>query len=89
MKKIIFKNISIGDFDRIKDFCFNNLKPGGNTYFISAFKEAKIILENINRNEYIPVIILLTDGLDNHPNDTINYLKNDVSIFIKLIILFI
>ena len=87
--KTIFENISIGDFDRIKDFCFNNLKPGGTTIFTNAFKEAKKILENINRNEYIPVIILLTDGLDDYPNDTINYLKDDVSIFIKLIILFI
>ena len=81
----IFENISIGDFDKIKDFCFNNLKAYGNTNFFKAFKEAKVILENIDRKDYIPVILLLTDGLDGCPNDTINYLKNDVSIFIIFI----
>ena len=36
----------------------------GETYFTNAFKEAKTIIDNINRNEHIPVIILLTDGHD-------------------------
>lgn len=76
-----FDNISISEFDRIKEFCFNNLKPSGGTHFLNAFKEAKKILDNINRNEYIPVIILLTDGLDAESENTINYLKNDVSKF--------
>ena len=77
----IFENISISEIDRIKEFCFNNLKPSGGTYFINAFKEAKTILDNINRNEYIPVIILLTDGLDGELKKTIEYLKNEVSKF--------
>ena len=85
----IFENISISEFDTIKDFCFNNLKPAGNTYFINAFKEAKVILENIKRNAFIPVIILLTDGLDQNSDKTINYLKNEVSKFLIFILLFI
>ena len=32
----IFENISIGDFDRIKDFCFNNLRARGGTYFFRS-----------------------------------------------------
>ena len=79
----IFENISISEIDSIKNFCFSNLNPKGKTYFINAFKEAKIILDNINnRNEYTPFIILLSDGLDLQPQDTLNYLKDDVSKFI-------
>jgi uncharacterized protein YegL len=82
----IFEDISISEIDKIKNYCFENLHPSGVTYFIEAFKEAKKILDNIDRNEYIPIIILLTDGLDHKPDETINYLKNEVRKFLKLII---
>ena len=84
----IFEDISIGEIDRIKEFCFNNLNSGGGTCFINGFKKAKDILDNINRNQYIPVIILLTDGYDKAPSETINYLRNDVSIYIYNINIF-
>ena len=80
---LIFDNMFIGEINEIKKNCLIKLKPEGCTYFINAFKEAKKIIENINdRNEYRPVIILLTDGLDFNYEETINYIKNDVSNFL-------
>jgi len=74
----IFENMSIGDDNILIEF-LSKLKPKNATLFVNAFKEAKLILESINRTEYIPIIILLTDGLDHEHQETINYIKNNVS----------
>ena len=58
-----------------------------NSNFKKAFEAAKNIVEEINKKkEYIPVIILLTDGLDFEPEETINYIEKEVS-YIYIIIL--
>ena len=77
--KIIFDDIEIKEVDTIKEKCINNLTPNGNTYFKFAFEEAKTIVDQLKNRDYIPIIILLTDGIDFEPNDTINYVKDDVS----------
>jgi len=77
----IFENIPIGN-DEILNNCLTKLNPKGGTYFVNAFKEAKTILEGIDRKEHTPIIILLTDGLDHGYKDTIEFLKNDVSIIL-------
>ena len=81
----IFENVSIGE-DTILDICLSKLKPDGLTLFETAFKEAKKILDNIDRKELIPIIILLTDGLDKDSQKTINYIKNEVSFFFNFLI---
>ena len=77
----IFENIPIGN-NEILNYCLTKLNPKGGTYFVNAFKEAKTILEGIDRKEHTPIIILLTDGLDHGYKDTIEFLKNDVSIIL-------
>ena len=78
---LICENICVGENEEIKNNCLNKLNPCGRTYFINAFKEAKKILEKLkDKKEYIPVIILLTDGLDFNSEETIKYIENDVSI---------
>ena len=65
----------------IKKKCLE-LKTGGGTEFKEAFKEAKILVNEINeKREYKPVIILLTDGDTFHPDQAIIEAKN-VSIFL-------
>ena len=77
---LIFKDISIGEEEKIKNYCLTRLSPDGGTYFKKAFEAAKNIVEEINKKkEYIPVIILLTDGLDFEPEETINYIEKEVS----------
>ena len=49
----------------------------GNTYFLEGFKKGNEILSEIDRQNYKPIIILLSDG-ENEPstqNETINYVK--------------
>ena len=77
---LIFKDINLGENNEIKNKCITQLSPGGGTSFLNAFKEASRILNNINGNHYHKIIILLSDGLDNKPDDTKNYIRNDVSI---------
>ena len=69
----IFENFPIGNEEILKN-CLTNLNPKGGTFFVNAFKEAKTILEGIDRKEHIPIIILLTDGLDHGFEDTIQLL---------------
>jgi hypothetical protein len=78
---IIFENVPIGE-NEILNTCLSKLKPDGYTLFENAFKKAKIILDSLNRKELIPIIILLTDGLDFGSENTINYIKNEVSFFL-------
>ncbi len=67
--------------NEIKNKCITQLSPGGLTFFLNGFKEASKILNNINGNDYShKIIILLSDGLDHQPNQTLNYIKKDVSI---------
>ena len=75
---LIFKDINLGEIDEIKNKCITHLSPGGGTSFLNVFKEASRILNNINGNHYHKIIILLSDGLDNKPDDTKNYIRNGV-----------
>jgi len=78
---LICENICVGENEEIKNNCLSKLNPCGRTYFINAFKEAKKLLEKLkDKKEYIPVIILLTDGLDFNSEETLKYIENDVSI---------
>ena len=76
---LIVENISLGKIDEIKNNCITKLSPGGCTSFLNAFKEASKILNNINGKDYHDkIIILLSDGLDDSEEETLNYIK-DVS----------
>ena len=55
--------------------------PKGNTYFKKGFEQAEKILLDIDKEKYNPLIILLSDGDDNEPNETIDYVRT-VSIFL-------
>ena len=78
--EIIFKDVLLNDETKIKDECIKKLKPRGGTEFLPAFQEAKTVVNNVRDSKgYTPVIILLTDGLDFHPEETIKYIENDVS----------
>ena len=78
---LFFENINLGKIDKIKNKCITQLLPGGGTSFLNAFKEASKILNNINGNDYShKSIILLTDGLNKTLDETLIYIKNDVSI---------
>ena len=75
--QLIFKDYYVEQEDKIKNECLLKLYPSGGTEFKEAFKEAKKLLDEINNNkQYRPIIILLTDGEDFHPNETIEYVKN-------------
>ena len=79
----LFENISITNNDIILNSCLERLKPDGFTTFKNAFEKAFDLISspNFNRNDYIPIIILLTDGLDHGHEETIPYIEK-VSIFI-------
>ena len=80
---IKFKDKHVVNETEIRDICLEKLKTGGCTVFKKAFEKAKEILDEIHKKkEYIPVIILLTDGEDFFPDETINYIKDQVSIII-------
>ena len=55
--------------------CLETLKPKGQTFFKNAFKKAEEIVQNINRIQVAPIIILLTDGLDMDPKGTLSLLE--------------
>lgn len=55
--------------------------PKGNTYFKKGFEQAEKILLDIDKEKYNPLIILLSDGDDDEPNETIDYVRT-VSIFL-------
>ena len=77
----IFENIYVGN-NIILNNCLTKLKPNGATFFIKAFEEAKKILEKIDRTQYFPIIILLTDGLDHKYEETLNFIEKEVNNFI-------
>ena len=74
--------------EKIIDTCLSNLKAEGCTYFYHAFKESDILLKEIDRNEFIPIIILLTDGLDHGYKKTKPFVEK-VRIYIYNIIIYI
>ena len=86
--------INFRDYDRNRystfDFiegCIGLLRsPQGLTYFKKGFEEAEKILLEIDKDKFNPLIILLSDGDDDEPNETIEYVK-DVSLFLILNIL--
>ena len=79
--KLIFKELYVSD-ENIKKMCLSELSTGGGTEFKEAFSEAQLLVDEINnKKEYIPIIILLTDGDDFHPEETIEKVEK-VSLFI-------
>ena len=84
---LIFENVSIGNIELLNNY-FLKLKPNGSTKFIHAFKEAKKILDKIERSQYIPIIILLTDGLDHVYKETLEYIEKEVNNFIIIILFY-
>ena len=79
--KPIFKKLNVWD-PKIKEECLSNLHPDGATYFVKAFKEADKLIKDLRKDEnnnFNPVIILLTDGLDHDSKATLDFLNNTVS----------
>ena len=85
----VFENINITNYNIILYSCLKRLKPDGFTEFKNAFEKAfeLICSPSFNRNDYIPVIILLTDGLDHGHEETIPFIEK-VSIFIIIFYLY-
>ena len=84
--KIILKDVEMNNSEMIINNCLSNLCPGKCTYFYKAFKESREILEKVDRNEFFPIIILLTDGFDHSFKKTKPFVEK-VSIYIFIIIL--
>ena len=72
---------SYQDYDFIEECMELFQSPKGSTNFKKGFEEAEKILLEINKENYNPIIILLSDGDDDKPNETIEYVKT-VSIFL-------
>ena len=70
------------DKENIINACLEKLKPDGGTNFYCAFKESSKILDIIDRNEFIPIIILLSDGIDHNYKSTKNFLEKVSKYFI-------
>ena len=70
---VIFEKVHVDQETVIKDNCISKLEPKNYTSFYNAFQKASIILDNIDRKEFIPVIILLSDGLDHEYDKTIKF----------------
>ena len=72
----LLENINVMHNDFVLSHCLENLRPIGNTNFKNAFEKAVEIMNSINRKKIGIVIILLTDGLDQNPEDTLTFVKN-------------
>ena len=85
----VFTDIDIERSDIILTECLNKLKPDGYTQFFHAFSKAFnfIVSQDFNRNKFIPVIILLTDGLDHGYEETIPFVKLVSNFFYNFFIL--
>ena len=57
--------------------CLNKLKPDGWTEFKGAFERAFNLINSnqFDRNELVPIIIILTDGIDYGKDQTISYIE--------------
>ena len=80
--KVILSNIYMEDKENIINTCLEKLNPDGGTNFYCAFKESSKILDIIDRNEFIPIIILLSDGIDHSYKSTKNFLEKVSKYFI-------
>jgi len=60
--------------------------PDWDSCFINGFKEAEKILLDIDNEDYNPLIILLSDGDDDSPKETVEYVKEVSKYFIKIIL---
>ena len=80
--KVILSNIYMEDKENIINACLEKLKPDGGTNFYCAFKESSKILDIVDRNEFIPIIILLSDGIDHSYKSTKNFLEKVSKYFI-------
>ena len=91
--EIIFQNYKSANINSINliDECMKLIgRASGGTSYLEGFKLAKEIFSTINRKEYQPIMILLSDGDDYLPETTIDYVKKNVSNNNKfLIIIFI
>ena len=83
----VFTDIDVERNDTILINCFSKLSADGYTKFKPAFEKAFNFIRNPNfdRNKYIPVIILLTDGLDHGFEETIPYVREVNNFFIILL----
>ena len=70
------ENINAIHNDFLLSHCLENLRPTGNTNIKSAFEKAAEIMNSINRKQNAIVIILLTDGLDQNPEETLSFVKD-------------
>ena len=72
----VFKNKDIDDKEILKE-CLKRLKLGNCTEFKGAFEKAFNLIESstFDRNQLVPLIILLTDGEDSKFEETCKYLK--------------
>ena len=73
--KVILSDIYMEYDENIINTCLEKLNPEGGTHFSHAFEESIKILDNIDRNEFIPIIILLSDGIDHDYESTKNFLE--------------
>ena len=80
----VFIDKDVESRDIILTECFNKLKPDGFTLFKPAFEMAFNFISNpdFNRTNFIPVIILLTDGLDHGHEETIPYIRKVSNYFL-------
>ena len=83
----VFTDIDVERNDIILNECLTKLEPNDYTKFKPAFEKAFGFIRNPNfdRNKYIPVIILLTDGLDHGHEETIPYVREVNNFFIILL----
>ena len=84
--KIILENAYMNDNEMIINKCLSDLYPENCTNFYNAFNESSKILEKVDRNEFFPIIILLTDGLDHSYESTKPFVEK-VRIYIFIIII--
>ena len=74
--EIVMRDAFVEHYEQIVDECLDKLEPDGQTYFLNAFIAAQHIINSVNRKEIIPIIILLTDGEDHFPQETLTFIDN-------------
>ena len=74
--EIVMRDAFVEHYEQIVDECLDKLEPYGQTYFLNAFIAAEHIINSVNRKEIIPIIILLTDGEDHFPQETLTFIDN-------------
>ena len=74
--KTVFTDMSMENNEDIINICLSKLNPQKGTYFNNAFEESYKILKLVDRNQFLPSIILLTDGIDHNYEKTKILVKN-------------